>query len=711
MCDKGEENILKIFFIRRWIFIFILIGLFSHVTTFAQGLDALNYKVGRIWGTVTATGSNNSAVRPTSGWFPSDLNIAAWHGGEGNAGTGGAVLYMRNFSTPDSFHQEFKSSPTDEDFPEGVVIEPIKSYIRYDYPYSSINGNPVETVQLGDIAPDKMIGSSDQIITSTYEYPLVGVHCERKVMCWSQEYHDDYVVVDFTFTNKSDQTLQDVIISLSFEPVPKAYSWGHNPEPQFLTPEWTQWWHYYGAREADSQRVYYAYHADDPKQGGDTMGLPAQDQQGRLILPGATFWGFLHASKQPYSDPAQDENDPLQPITTYVSKGAVEGKEIGEEYDAAFGTFADQNPMPGIPEGTHHEMNNDESGSADFQAFSPYVAYISGNKPHASFGPYATWEPGKSLRLIYVIGHTGLSLPMAKKIGKELVNGTIEPPPGLPHPEKGFFPANFVFPEGATEADIKKDLWLSTVIDSVHQTMYRARWNFNRDWNVPAAPPPPSVETTGKPGYVEIKWSDPEAEALPNFAGYRIFRKKSNLDTAFFEIIYESGAEDRAAEHLYQDRNVQFGASYYYYVQAAVRVDPNDPNALPDVRGKKLWSGRAYIPTILSLEPPKGAAQDLSNVVVAPNPYNFNDPNVVEAGWAGRRGVVFFNIMPYTEIDIFTEDGDKVKSIVHNSSEGAGSYTWDLLTDSQQVVNSGVYIATFKSQNGEVAYRKFVIAR
>jgi len=105
----------------------------------------------------------------------------------------------------------------------------------------------------------------------------------------------------------------------------------------------------------------------------------------------------------------------------------------------------------------------------------------------------------------------------------------------------------------------------------------------------------------------------------------------------------------------------------------------------------------------------KGSASDLSDVVIAPNPYNFNDPVVQNLGATGQRRILFFNITAYCEIDIYTENGDHVVQIIHDHP--SGSEDWDMLTKNQQVIASGVYIAVFKDKKGGVAYRKFAVAR
>ncbi|MBD3275510.1 MAG: hypothetical protein GF372_09380 [Candidatus Marinimicrobia bacterium] len=683
-------------------------------------------KVGRYWVNVTDDGSASEASL-TAGWFPADFNVTGNQTSDGSASGGGNLdLMVTDYVGPDgNTLPKVICTSISELNPDGTPVTPIQSFARYGLPTNTVNEVDVAAFPFAEVNPSEMIGTSEQVVRNIYEYGI-GVQADRKVFAWSQPNHDDYVVVDVTFTNTGDQTLNNFTVAMEVAEMDYRYANGNNPSPSGLGTDSFRWRHYYGALPSDSQRVFYSYHADDPTSGGDNMANPAIDQGGRLINPDAQFYGFLHVSESPFTDASNDVNDPLQPKITYAAKGGLlgpsENNRTGLPLDASgvewfdatvFGTVADARPMPGIPAGTHHEINNDEFGSSDFQEFSPKVTTSGYNGGmYSGVGPYATFAPGESIRLIYVVGSASLSLPVAKEVGEKMVDGTLQAPPGIPDPNKGYFPTNFVFPDEASQMDILKNLWYSTVIDTVHKIMYNARWNYATGWNVPTAPPPPvSFSVNGFPDNATITWSAPAAEALPNFAGYRLLRQKSNLDTAFFEVIATIPASETAETHTYEDSDVQFGASYYYYVQSLAEVDQNDPNALPNIRGKTIPSGRTYVSTPESIEPPRGGTETLTDIIIAPNPYNINAPNVQAQGWVDFRGIVFFNLPAFCEIDIYTEDGDLVKEIIHDSPVQAGSVRWDMITDSQQVISSGVYIATFTDNNGGVSFRKFVVAR
>jgi hypothetical protein len=292
----------------------------------------------------------------------------------------------------------------------------------------------------------------------------------------------------------------------------------------------------------------------------------------------------------------------------------------------------------------------------------------------------------------------------------------LEDPPNMPNPNTGWLPDEFVFPDGATEMDKRKNKWLSMGKDSMMLSAWRAKWNFENNYQIPQAPPPPEqfdVVGSGDLGAVVIKWKNSEAESLPNFAGYRIMRRLTNQDTVFYNEIYYSGPEDIASEHEFLDTTALPGAPYYYYIQSKTFIDENDLNADPTTRGKIMYSSRVWVPNILFIYPPRLSSEDMTKIRIVPNPYNINDP-LVKSKFAGTqgRGLNFFNLPDVVTIKIYTENGDLVKTIEHDKAlDKDGSNNWNMITDNQQVISSGIYIAVFQKPNGETSYHKFIVVR
>ena len=711
----------------RWLTLFLLIviilitGWRHSIAQTQPELAKALVKMGHVWCGVTANGDKaNFDYR--AGFFPNDYDIIGVRGQYQDAWAGaGFKLVTTNWVDPiDTLHAVAMYGPTNEFMPQGKVIVPMTNYIRYKFPYEVVDFKKVELEDFGTYDPGQFSDETyDQIVSITTEN-ILGVQLNRKILAWGQNYNDDYVIVDVVFTNVSGDTLHDFYINIESNGNNTFRSNGTNPAPaageRFNNA--TVWQHYYGGRVGDTLRVFYEYSADDPDISGDNMGAPAPSQSGRLLNAKFCWYSILHASAQPYDDPANDDDDFLQPRVTYIGKSNLipynnQGDEYGDKnFWAIRGEYSKIFPMSGDtwPD-TYHGGNSDEQGSADYASHPAGTHQNNDSKMWSSFGPY-TFAPGKKIHLVYASGYSGLSLKMAKEIGYKWLKGTLEPPLDSPDLRTGFLPSNFVFPPDATEMDIIKDQWISTGIDSVMKSAYRAKWNFDHDYMIPQAPPPPSeIEITGLGTGVEIRWVDAEAEAMTNFDGYRIMRRISNRDTVFYDEIYSSDANDKADEHLYIDKNVLIGAQYYYYLQSKARIPDNDENADPTTRGKTIYSSRVLHPNIYWINPPHYSQDDLSEIRMVPNPYNINDPMLVEHGFTDQRAIQFFNLPGKVTIKIFTENGDLVQTIEHDSPVSAGYENWNMITRNQQVISSGVYIVVFQKPNGEISYQKLLVVR
>jgi len=718
----GESNVMKRYIILA---IFILFQIIN-----AQGpLETALVKMGHVWVGVKANGDKGN-FDYRAGFFPNDYEIIGIRGQYRDVWSGaGFRLATTNWEDPfiqDSIHSVSIFGPTTLEYPgwsQGKIVKDLTNYIRFGYPSQVVDFEPLDLPDFGDIDPSKFGDKTyDQIVEVTSEN-ILGVQLNRKVLAWSQNFNDDYVIVDVEFTNVSGDTLTEFYINIESNGDNAFRSNGSNPSPgssERFDPA-TTWQHYYGGRVGDSLRVFYEYSADDPNIEGDNMGAPVLSQNGRLINPKFVWYSILHASEKPYLNSADDVDDFLQPKVTYIGTATripdPGSKEVDDEYGsksfwAIRGEYSKYYPMSGdtIP-GTFHGLNSDELGTNDYANYEAGTQQNTNSKMWSSFGPYE-FLPDHKIRLAIANGFSGLSYRSGQEVGKNWADQTIEDPPGIPDPVSGFFPTNFAFPVGATEYDKRKNRWISTGVDSVMQSASRANWNFNGGYKIPQAPAPPtSVEITGLGTGVEIRWEDAEAELMDNFAGYRIMRRLSAMDTLFYEVVYDSDQTDKEAVHLYIDKDVLIGAQYYYYVQAKARIDENEMNAHPSSRGKMLYSSRVLQPNLQYINPPHFSQDTLSNIRIAPNPYNINDPLLPGQGWTDQRGIQFFNLPDEVTIKIFTENGDLVKTIYHKSSVLSGYEKWDMISRNQQVISSGVYIAVFETPLGTVEFQKFLVVR
>ena len=189
-------------------------------------------------------------------------------------------------------------------------------------------------------------------------------------------------------------------------------------------------------------------------------------------------------------------------------------------------------------------------------------------------------------------------------------------------------------------------------------------------------------------------------------------RRLGNYDTTYYQEIYTTLATDKAAEHTYKDTTAKVGAAYYYYIQSKATISAEDPNADPTTRGAEMYSSRTLIPDVSKSIRRYPFQYDLSKIRVVPNPVNISDPkSLQDYGWNSSLGfgLLFINLPPDCWIRIYTENGDLVKENHFDEPVKNGLWFWDMVTRSQQVINSGVYIALFQTPDGAVGYQKFVV--
>lgn len=704
----------------------------------------------KFWGGINANGQNSAIT-----YSAADLNTFADYGAvglrlngtESNLG-GYVVVACKDWVDPatNTLIPYAVFPPVHQGFANGKVVTPMKNYVRYASPVDSVYYQSTKykltAPNFGSgatVDPSNCIGTSDQTITVTNEY-YCGVQVTRKVLAWSQQYHDNYVITDLTFTNVSSDTLHDFYIFFQDGIYYIARADGTTPSiaavDQYYnnnTPR--RWYHYYGSRVTDTLRIFYVYSSDDPEKPGDNMGQPLTQQQGRLLDKDFWFTATLHASQAPYTptpsysgpiDP-NDVDDMNQPsVTTVANIQNVlslplfsNSFNINSEayYRLISGqTLASENMTGAGVRPGNHRVNLDELGKSA-PGGEPGISSLANSFESYcySYGPY-TFAPGQQIRIVRASGIAGISRELAAEVGRKWLNDktngttTLTDPPNLPDPEKGYFPSNFKFPDDATDVDKKKDRWISLGIKELHETVSRAKWNFLKNYSIPATPaPPPQVVVKPTVGGVSVYWSASPVESDPNFVGYRVWKKVSTYDTVFYKIVYEG------TDHSFYDTNVRVSAKTYYYVQAGVRISDTDPNASPWERGQVIWSSRFWTYNTATAgtnsETFPNVANDLDKIVIVPNPFNYRDPNLpgYNIQTPKNLAISFYNLPPVCTIKIYTEYGDLVKTIEHNRF--SGNETWKMVNERGQAIASGIYIVVFQTPDGGFSYQKLVVAR
>jgi len=274
---------------------------------------------------------------------------------------------------------------------------------------------------------------------------------------------------------------------------------------------------------------------------------------------------------------------------------------------------------------------------------------------------------------------------------------------------------------------------------------------------LPAPPTSPIVKVIPENNKVTIYW-DKRAEASidpisgkKDFEGYRVYRTNPGYDLTENQDISKAFVQISEFDSVGNSIGFNSGFSYvelsepqyfvndptaYYYkfevenqlngwqyIYAVTAFDEGDPeNNLESLESSALATAKTVIPGTV----PKESKN--AQVGVYPNPYYGS------AYWDGTterlRKIYFYNLPAACEITIYTISGDVVKRIDHNSqSNGSdlrwfetyangkqqmsgGEHAWDLITDHDQAIATGLYLFTVKNlENGDIKKGKFLIIK
>jgi hypothetical protein len=200
-----------------------------------------------------------------------------------------------------------------------------------------------------------------------------------------------------------------------------------------------------------------------------------------------------------------------------------------------------------------------------------------------------------------------------------------------------------------------------------------------------------SVRTGGDTlGVVSVLWR--------KIDGYRLFRSEITNPERFVllrEFLFCDEADTALLANdpvSYVDsQGVHNGFPYVYYATAFdTLTHAESPDTMP--------SDRVF--------PRKGVSEDLSKILVVPNPYKRN------AAWEeGSEKIQFTNLPGSATIHIYTMGGDLVREWDHRGEIWGGNSDWDMKNADGDLVVSGVYLYHVKSAAGGDKVGKFVIVR
>ena len=559
---------------------------------------------------------------------------------------------------------------------------------------------------------------------------LLGITMERRVMQFSQEYHDNYHVIEYVLTNTGNtdadpdielpnQTLEGVIAFMQYRLAVSA-------ETRYLIGNPTGWGKNTmndargdGVRpdpEGEQFRAQFSWHGFFPGRavnydnlGGSiqavTTNISPADTLGRLGASAFAGVVTLHAD----ASASDESDDPGQPATTnwvgsddpYQSSNDPFsiGRMTTEYRVMSRGHKSPRHADAVEPSGLPGFLNpTRDPSAAEGQANSGGYSFGNG------FGPY-TLAPGESVRFVIAEGASGLSREADAAIGRAFRESGNNASAGLTY-------------NGQTKT---KNEWVFTSRDSLFQTFRRAIANYDADFAIPEPPAPPlTFDVSGGGDRIVLTWQlNPNG---PQPDRWEVYRTQSQRDSSY-TLVHTAGPN----ETTFADTSPVRGVNYFYYLQGVRDGAANDGSALTP-QGQALRSSRYATQTYDGATLKRRQGEALSDIRVVPNPYFIGASRGLGGDTAIRfpdrnDKLAFFNIPGVCRIDIYTELGELIDTIEH--TDGSGDEFWDHTTSSRQVIASGLYIAIITVtedildletgallfQAGEQSMKKFVIVR
>jgi len=600
-----------------------------------------------------------------------------------------------------------------------------KQTAKFDLPTVYVDGVDINAPYREDIDEIDPNQIPDRIVTNIVNTSM-GVTMTRRVLAFSQQYHDNYFIKEFTFKNTGyvDATTTKVLNA----PV-KGFRFGVgvrysvSREGAFRIANGQDWGkHTWVTRRGED----YARHASDAlteaspipqwlragfcwagqaaENAFDNIGGPYRTGDGRLCAPQFAGIVTLHVDKSA-ADKTDDVNQPR-----------VLGWHAGDTYpslgDMSPGTLPNHvdlyKMLSGIPYkdlGNPTERMDEVYGAREKD---PWKVHGDGGGTNLwiCYGPFDL-NPGDSVTIVVAEGVSGLNREMCYQIGRRWKQAYDNPNDRGP----------FTLPDGSTttDKDVYKNAWVYTGKDSIMKTFSRAKRNYDLAYRIPQPPlPPPLVNVTSGGDRISLAWDPSPSESSPGFGGYKIFRAVGKPDTTYQEI-----ASLGPGSTHFDDVTAQRGFSYYYYI-SSFSDGSNNTTGGPNPTGI-LLSSRFYTKTNQPAYLRRQAGESLSAIRIVPNPYNIASQDMQYPGEPDK--IMFLNIPGHCLIRIYTENGDLIHTISHEN--GSGDETWNSITSSRQVVVSGVYIVHFtvtedyidpqtnglKYRKGDTAYQKLIIIR
>ncbi|MCK5816742.1 MAG: hypothetical protein KAH15_01935, partial [Candidatus Marinimicrobia bacterium] len=460
----------------------------------------------RTWIKIGALQSPFDAWGAERGWDANrslyeGLQWPAWYDRTDNFVIDRQFMACRNFTNKNGEVQPYQSSK----FSTGasanqIVPQSLSQTGRYPYTAISVDGltQYVDDYINGQYHDDT---KADRVVTNVLNTAL-GLQMTRKIYAFSQQYHDNYFIYEYTFVNTGNiddddaievsETIHDFYFGMMsrYCTSREAYyvtnlrqaSWGAHQwvyhTPMIDDPDIPYFYSWLG--QAKTTDITLAY---------DNVGVPVLPAVGtydeaRVKSPQFVGMAVLHTDAA-YNDNSNDKSK--------VKTGWYIGDSVpGEGNDQQAWTCLSSN-FQNL--GTFNVSQDVYGDHKIADRLAPYTVIkdrgaAAGTNSYLSFGPYEV-PFGETIKIVLCEGVAGLDRKKAIEVGKKwykAYNGnnvdlTLPPDPEFRDPD----PVD----ETAPMMDIYKDSWVYTGKDSIIKTFIKAKENYDSGYDISIPPPPP----------------------------------------------------------------------------------------------------------------------------------------------------------------------------------------------------------------------------
>ena len=612
-------------------------------------------------------------------------------------------------------------------------IELVTPPVTGDFARTYRNPFPRKLVDATDWTPIQAIGDpvssnspADAMIYSHLD-TWTGIDIQRWAYAFADDENDDYIIMEYKFTNTTGETMNDVYFGLQAQTHASAY-YGADLWGNYIGATYDDF--VAGDATADPMRAWYAWDADQTgaQPDVDTRGKP-DSQWGNFQEP--SFFGHvvLHAD----ASATDESDDPSQP-----AKAGWSQRELAPDLNVAghediYSYLADgwSTANPGAYAVTlDPDGNVDPDGDGQYRVLDPTLDInnttqfdpLTEQEKTAlfSFGPY-TLAPGEDVRVVTALVGGQIPYRWAIDAGRAYANGNVQQFALVPLPYDivNPFTGATVATQGSTLDKATKNAVLDISLDFMLDNAQKAIDNWNAgdvnggtgSFGIPLAPASPSLTATSENDQIRLEWGN-EAEMDANagsVAGYRVYREFTRpaalelpTDTTFLAI-----ADVNVGTNEYVDSDVIRGEDYYYYV-TAVTTDGVESSRFANRTGT---SSDKVLEAVSPTRSPDSDWQE--NVVVVPNPFHIQGAFNYEE----QRRLNFLNLPAYANIHIYTMTGDRIQTIRHDASTGDQDWERQDSFSTLEIV-SGIYIFVVEeldsprgSATGAQAMGKFVVIK